>query len=133
RLDGRNWPAPERSRTIAAVKLFVLAFAVLGLGLELAHFAAFKQAALHPLAHHGAGLVMVCGFGLPCAIALLDCAMPLRGWPYMIAAGCFAAVFVHAHMWELITSFSDLQRRDQVYFGATIGGLLTSALAARRS
>ncbi len=116
-----------------AVKLFVLAFAVLGLGLELAHLAAFKQTALHPLAHHGAGLVMIAGFGIPCAIALLDCATPLRGWPYLVAAGCFAAVFVHARMWELITSFADLHRPEQVYFGATIGGVLASALAARRA
>ena len=114
------------------MKLFVLAFGALGLALELVHFAAFKHAALHPLAHHGLGLVMVAGFGLPCAIALLDTARPLAGWPYLIAAGCFAAVFVHARMWDLITSFADLSRHDRLYFAATVGGLFASALAARR-
>ena len=114
------------------MKLLVLAFAVLGLALELAHLAAFKQAALHPLAHHGVGLVMVVGFGLPCAIALLDIVRPLAGWPYLVAAACFAAVFIHARMWDFITSFSDLHHRDQLYFGVTIGGILASALAARR-
>jgi hypothetical protein len=114
------------------VKLFVLVFAALGLALEVAQFGAFKQAALHPLAHHGVGLVMVAGFGVPCAIALLDVARPLSGWPYLIAACCFAAVFVRLHMWELITSFADLRTHDRLYFGATVGGLLASALAARR-
>src|SRR5262249_9611891 len=114
------------------VKLFVLAFAVLGLALELAHFAAFKHAALHPLAHHGLGLVMVGGFGVPLAIVLLDAAKPLTGWPYLVPACCFAAVFVHARMWDLVTSFADLSRYDRLYFGATVGGLFASALAARR-
>jgi hypothetical protein len=115
------------------VRLLVLAFAVVGLALELVHFAAFKQAALHPLAQHGLGLVVVGGFGLPIAIALLDVVRPLAGWPYLIAAACFAAVFIHARMWDFITGFSDLHRSDQVYFSATVGGLLASALAARRA
>ena len=114
------------------MKLFVLAFGVLGLAVELVHFAAFKQAALHPLAHHGFGLVIILGFGLPCAIVLLDVARPLSGGAYLIAACCFAAVFVHARMWELITGFADLALRDRLYFAAAVGGLLTSALAARR-
>jgi hypothetical protein len=118
---------------MACVKLFVLVFAALGLALEVAHFTAFKEAALHPLAHHGLGLVMVGGFGVPCAIALLDVARPLSGWPYLIAACCFAAVFMRGHMWELVTSFADLPQRDRLYFGATVGGLLASALAARRA
>jgi len=103
------------------VKLLVLGCGVLGLALELAHLATFRQAAMHPLAHHGLGLVMVVGFGLPCAIALLDLVHPLAGWPYLIAATCFAAVFARQHMWELITAFA-----------ATVGGMLASALAARR-
>lgn len=115
------------------VKLLVLAFAVLGLALELAHLAAFKQAAMHPLAQHGRGLVMVVGFGLPCAIALLDVVKPLTGWPYLIAAACFATVFVHARMWDLITKFADLHHADQLYFAATVGGLFASALASRRA
>jgi hypothetical protein len=114
------------------VKLFVLAFAVLGLALELAHFAAFKHAALHPLAHHGLGLVMMLGFGLPCAIALVDLARPLSSGAYLVAACCFAAVFVHARMWDLVPGFADLAMRERLYFGATVGGLLSSALAARR-
>ena len=111
------------------MKLFVLAFGVLGLGLELAHTAAFK----HPFAHHGASLLLIVGFGLPCLIAMVDLARPLAGWPYLIAACCFAAVFVHARMWELITGFSDLHLKERVFFAATVGGLLASALAARRN
>lgn len=114
------------------MKLFVLAFSVLGLALELARFAVLRQAALHPLAHHGLGLVMIVGFGLPCLIALADLVHPLTGWPYLIAAGCFTAVFVRMHMWELITAFADLGRTEKLQFAATVGGMLTSALAARR-
>jgi hypothetical protein len=114
------------------VKLFVLAFGVLGLAIEFAHVAAFKEAAHHPLAHHGLGLMMIAGFGLPCVIALVDLARPLSGGPYVFAACCFVAVFIRARMWELITSFADLSVHDRLYFGATIGGILASAIAARR-
>ena len=131
--DGCREVGPRAAaRNNPGVKLFVLAFAVLGLALELAHFAVFRQAVLHPLANHGLGLVMVVGFGLPCAIALIDLMRPLTGWPYLIAAACFAAVFVRMHMWELITAFADLGRNEKLTFAATVGGMLTSALAARR-
>ena len=114
------------------MKLFVLAFGVLGLVLELGHFVVLKQAALHPLAHHGFGLVVLIGFGLPCLIALVDLTHPLAGWPYLVAVGCFAAVFVRQRMWELITAFADLPRHDRLCFVATVGGALASAIAARR-
>ena len=35
-------------------------------------------------------------------------------------------------MWELVTGFSDLHLQQRVFFVATVGGLLASALAARR-
>lgn len=125
--------APDaRFENNRGVKLLVLAFGVLGLALELGHYSAFKQAALHPLAHHGLGLVMIAGFGIPCAIALFDAAKPLAGWPYLIAAGCFTTVFIHARMWDLVTRFSDASRHDRLYFAAVVGGLFSSALAARR-
>jgi hypothetical protein len=114
------------------MKLFVLAFGVLGLALELMHFAVFKQLAHHPLADHALGLVMIAGFGLPVLVALLDMRRPLAAWPYMLAAVAFAAVFVRLRMWDEITRFADLAMRDKLYFAATVGGALVSALAARR-
>jgi hypothetical protein len=114
------------------MKLLVLAFGVLGLALELTHFAAFTHLARHPLADHGLGLVMVAGFGVPAIVALLDMRRPLAGWPYLLAAGCFAAVFVRLRMWDEITRFADLALRDKLYFGAAVGGALVAVLAGRR-
>ncbi|HEY1817779.1 MAG TPA: hypothetical protein VGG74_35805 [Kofleriaceae bacterium] len=114
------------------MKLFVLAFGVLGLALELTHFAVFKQLVHHPLADHALGLVMIAGFALPILVALLDMNRPLAAWPYMIAAAGFIAVFVRLRMWDEISRFADLALRDKLYFAATVGGALVAALAARR-
>jgi hypothetical protein len=114
------------------MKLFVLAFGVLGLALELVHFAVFKQLAHHPLADHALGLVTIAGFGVPIAVALLDMHRPMAAWPYILAAAGFVAVFVRLRMWDEITRFADLALHDKLYFAATVGGALVSALAARR-
>jgi hypothetical protein len=114
------------------MKLLVLAFGVLGLALELMHFAAFKQLARHPLADHGLGLVMIAGFAIPVAIALWDLKRPVAGWPYMLAAACFVAVFVRLRMWDDVTRFADIALREKLYFGAAVGGALFAVLAGRR-
>ena len=114
------------------MKLLVLAFGVLGLALELTHFAAFSHVARHPLADHALGLVLLAGFGVPIAVALLDMRRPLAGWPYLLAAACFVAVFVRLRMWDEITRFADLAMRDKLYFGAAGGGALVSVIAGRR-
>ncbi len=114
------------------MKLLVLAFGVLGLALELTHFAVFKQLARHPLADHGLGLVMIVGFGVPAIVALLDMRRPVAGWIYLLAAAGFAAVFVRLRMWDEITRFADLALRDKLYFGAAVGGALVAVIAGRR-
>ena len=113
------------------MKLLVLAFGVLGIALELTHFASFTHMARHPIADHALGAVMIAGFGVPSIIALLDMRRPLAAWPYMLAAACFVAVFVRLRMWDLVTRFADLAMRDKLYFGAVVGGALFSALATR--
>ncbi len=114
------------------MKLLVLAFGVLGLALELIHFAVWKQLARHPLADHGLGLVMIAGFAVPVIVALWDLKRPIAGWPYLLAAGCFIAVFVRLRMWDYITRFADLALADRLYFGAAVGGAMVAVLAARR-
>ncbi len=113
------------------MKLLVLAFGVLGLALELTHFASFTHMARHPIADHALGAVMIAGFGVPSIVALLDMRRPLAAWPYMLAAACFVAVLVRLRMWDLVTRFADLAMRDKLYFGAVVGGALFSALATR--
>jgi hypothetical protein len=114
------------------MKLLVLVFGVLGLALELTHFAAFSHLARHPLADHALGLVLLAGFGVPVLVALVDMRRPLAGWPYLLAAACFVAVFVRLRMWDEITRFADLALRDKLYFGAAVGGALVCVLAGRR-
>ena len=114
------------------MKLLVLAFGVLGLALELSHFAVLKHLVHHPLHDHALGLVMLVGFGVPILVAMLDLHRPLAGWPYMFAAAGFIAVFVRLRMWDEITRFADLGMRDKLYFGAAVGGALVCVLAGRR-
>jgi hypothetical protein len=114
------------------MKLLVLAFGALGLALELTHFASFTHMARHPIADHALGAVMIAGFGVPTIVALFDMRRPITGWPYMLAAACFVAVFVRLRMWDLVTRFADLALRDKLYFGAAVGGALFSVLASRR-
>jgi hypothetical protein len=114
------------------MKLLVLAFGVLGLALELTHFASFTHMARHPITDHALGAVMIAGFGIPTIVALFDLRRPIRGWPYMVAAACFVAVFVRLRMWDFLSRFADLAMRDKLYFAAAVGGALFSVLAGRK-
>lgn len=114
------------------MKLLVLVFAGLGLALELAHVAIFKELARHPLADHALGAIVIAGFAVPALIALVALKRPIGGGAFLVAAACFVAVFLRLRMWDQITRFADLPLHDKLLFAAAVGGALVSVIAGRR-
>lgn len=112
------------------MRFFVLAFGVLGLGLELLHFAVFKEHLQHPFAQNELGLVLAAGFGIPVLVAIIDWVRPIGAWAFILACACFVAVFVRFEMWDHISRFMALSWQARGTFVAATGGALASIITA---
>src|SRR5260221_6808081 len=72
------------------LKLAILAFAALGLALEISEFESFKAMLTHPFAGSATGLIMIGGFVLPLVMGIMGMTKP----PFM--------------MWQALASLAGL-------------------------
>ncbi len=112
------------------MRFLVLAFGVLGLGLELQHVDVFREHVTHPFAQNELGLVLAAGFGIPVLVAIIDWVKPMGAWAFILACACFVAVFVRFEMWDHISRFTALSWHARGTFVAAAGGALASIITA---
>jgi hypothetical protein len=115
------------------LKLLVLAFAALGLGLLISDFEHFKELATDPLYNGGGGLIAILGFVVPLAMGLLGMIRPpfMRGHAVASVAG-FASIAIKGRIWDALPKLMDYPTKGKLGLVAVVAGIVVSALAIVR-
>jgi len=118
------------------LKLGVLAFAVLGLGVLASEGEAFKAMITHPFTSGAYGLCVVGGF----VLALLTGVMGVLKPPFtqqqgLIALVGFALPGIKLRAWELVIHINQTAKdtKTLLFVIAVVGGVLVSALAMAKA
>ena len=115
------------------LKLAILAFAALGLALEISEFDGFKAALTHPFANDAAGLIMIGGFVLPLVMGILGMMRPpLQGWQAIVALAGFVAIGVKIKVWDAVIHVNHQSTKGILLLVAIVGGVIVSALATAK-
>ena len=115
------------------LKLLVLGFAALGLGLLISDFDTFKELLTHPLDNDGGGLITIGGFVVPLIMGLLGMMRPpFMRWHGLASLCGFAAIAIKGLIWEALPKFMDYPTKGKIGLAAVVGGVLVSALATIR-
>ena len=117
------------------MKLGILAFGVLGL--VAAFMPMGDRGTLFSAANDQAGnaelIILIAGFAVPILVALLAVIRPpMAVWQAAAALGAFALVAVKFHIWKYLPEVLSLPFAIQLFYGAQLGGLITSVVELAR-
>src|SRR5258706_15594417 len=112
------------------LKLAILAFAALGLALEISEFEGFKALLTHPFAGNATGLIMIGGFVLPLVMGIMGMTKPpFMMWQALASLAGFAAIAIKTEIWSALPHIMDQKVKGILALVAIIGGGIVSAIA----
>jgi hypothetical protein len=115
------------------LKLLVLGFAALGLGLIISDFDMFKALLTHPFDNDGGGLITIGGFAVPLVMGVLGMTRPpFMRWQGLASLAGFAAIAIKGKIWEALPKIMDYPIKGKIGLVAVLGGVIVSALATAR-
>lgn len=115
------------------LKLLVLGFAALGLGLIISDFDHFKDLLTHPFDNDGGGLITIGGFLVPLVMGLLGMMRPpFMRWQGLASLAGFAAIAIKGEIWRALPKIMDYPTKGKIGLLAVVGGVIVSALATWR-
>jgi hypothetical protein len=78
-------------------------------------------------------IIMLSGFGVPTALAILGLVKPpFAAWQGIASLACFALMAVKTHVWDILGDFSSGPTSTKLMIGAILGGVLVSLVAVAK-
>ncbi len=115
------------------LKLAILAFAALGLALEISEFESFKAMLTHPFAGSATGLIMIGGFVLPLVMGIMGMTKPpFMMWQALASLAGFAAIAIKGKIWDAFPHIADMNVKGILALVAVVGGVIVSAIAVAK-
>ena len=117
------------------LKLGVIAFAGLGLGLLLSELDVFKALVTHPFASGAFGLCVVGGFVLALIMGVIGVMKrPFTQQQALVALVGFALPGIKLRVWDAVIHIKHTVKdtKDLLFMIAIVGGVLVSALATAK-